>query len=211
MLSAPLSMLISAIALASKPLSKLGNSEGGQPGSLAPQPVSELGSESGQPISHHPTSYPYLPGQKFPGDFKWMVGTAAYQIEGAYNEDGRGASIWDTFTGANTVGMPGSVCTKAPCSVNSVQGIRGATGNVANNHYHLYEQDCAILGQLGLNTYRFSLAWPRLFPTGDAREGANPKGVQFYHNLLDCLKEHNIEPIVTLFHWDLPQVINGAR
>lgn len=71
-----------------------------------------------------------------------MLGTASYQIEGAYNEDGRGASIWDTFSGANTVGMPGSVCKATPCPVNSVQGIRGATGNVANNHYHKYKQAC---------------------------------------------------------------------
>ena len=156
-------------------------------------------------------SYPFQRGLRFPANFTWMLGTAAYQIEGAYNEDGRGASIWDTFSGANTVGMPGSACSEMPCSVNSIQGIKGATGNVANNHYHLYKQDVAVLQQLGLNSYRFSIAWPRIFPTGHYEDGPNMKGVQFYHNLINALNEAGIEPIVTLYHWDLPQGLLDAR
>jgi len=140
-----------------------------------------------------------------------MLGTASYQIEGAYNEDGRGASIWDTFSGANTVGMPGSVCKKAPCAVSSVQGIKGATGNVANNHYHKWAQDVAVLKQLGLNSYRFSIAWPRIFPDGDASKPPNAKGVAFYRNLIDALVAANITPIVTMYHWDLPQGLIDAN
>jgi len=159
----------------------------------------------------YPESYPFEDGRHFAPNFTWMLGTAAYQIEGAYNEDGRGASIWDTFSGANTVGMPGSVCTSAPCSVNSVQGIKGATGNVANNHYHLYQRDVAVMGQLGLNSYRFSIAWPRIFPTGDASAGPNAKGVAFYHKLIDALIAAGLTPIVTLYHWDLPQGLMDAK
>ena len=80
----------------------------------------------------YPTSYPYTGGHSFGDDFTWGLGTAAYQIEGAYNEGGRGASIWDTFSGANTVGMPGSVCKAMPCPVSSVMKVPGATGNVAS-------------------------------------------------------------------------------
>jgi len=158
-----------------------------------------------------PQEYPYARGRYFPKNFTWMLGTASYQIEGAYNEDGRGASIWDTFSGANTVGMPGSVCKQAPCAVNSVQGIKGATGNVANNHYHKWEQDVAVLKQLGLNSYRFSIAWPRIFPDGDASKPPNPKGVAFYSGLIDALVAAGIEPIVTMYHWDLPQGLLDAN
>ena len=89
----------------------------------------------------------------------WGLGTAAYQIEGAYNEDGRGASIWDTFTGADTVGMPGSVCNATPCAVNPHMYAVGATGNVANNHYHNFKKDVALMKALGLKYYRFSISW----------------------------------------------------
>jgi len=160
----------------------------------------------------YPTSYPYEPEKAFPKDFVWALGTAAYQIEGAYNEDGRGASIWDTFSGANTVGMPGSVCAKMPCPVSNVMSPQaiGATGNVANNHYHMYADDVKVLGQLGLNAYRFSIAWPRIFPTGHAEDGPNAKGVEFYHKLIDALLEQGIAPIVTMYHWDLPQGLMDA-
>jgi beta-glucosidase/6-phospho-beta-glucosidase/beta-galactosidase len=83
---------------------------------------------------NYPTKYSY--GGTFPDGFIWGMGTAAYQIEGAYNEGGRGASIWDTFSGANTVGMAGSVCAEAPCPINPGMQDTGATGNVANDHYH---------------------------------------------------------------------------
>jgi len=85
---------------------------------------------------NYPSNYSY--GGTFPDGFVWGMGTAAYQIEGAYNEGGRGASIWDTFSGANTVGMAGSVCAEAPCPINSGMQDTGATGNVANDHYHRY-------------------------------------------------------------------------
>jgi beta-glucosidase/6-phospho-beta-glucosidase/beta-galactosidase len=86
---------------------------------------------------HYPTEYTYR-GGLFPEGFVWGMGTAAYQIEGAYNEGGRGASIWDTFTGANTVGMTGSMCKDVPCPINPGMQATGATGNVANDHYHRY-------------------------------------------------------------------------
>jgi len=153
----------------------------------------------------YPQSYPLGETLPFPKGFAWGVGTASYQIEGAYKEGGRGASIWDTFTGANTQGMPGSLCSRAPCPVNEAQGIKGATGNVANDHYHKFRQDVAMMASMGVPYYRFSMAWPRIFPTGHSKHGPNAEGVQFYHDLLDELAAHGIEPIVTMYHWDLPQ------
>lgn len=95
--------------------------------------------------SGYPQQYPHT--GTFPDGFVWGLGTAAYQIEGAYNTDGRGASIWDTFCGANTVGMPGSVCKSAPCPVNPKMYAVGATGNVANDHYHRYMDDIKLMGE----------------------------------------------------------------
>jgi len=160
----------------------------------------------------YPTWYPYWEGQRqFPEDFLWMVGTSAYQIEGAYNEGGRGASIWDTFNGANTAGMKGSVCTAAPCPINSLmRGAMGATGNVANDHYHHYKKDVQLIADLKLNAYRFSIAWTRIYPTGDAADGVNAEGVAFYHNLIDALLDKGIEPVITMYHWDLPQGLMDA-
>jgi beta-glucosidase/6-phospho-beta-glucosidase/beta-galactosidase len=165
----------------------------------------------------YPASYPYVAGRKFNSSFVWAVGTASYQIEGAYNEGGRGATIWDSFVGANTVGMPGSTCSKAPCPVSSImvngggQGSApGATGNVANNHYHLYKRDVETLSSFGLNSYRFSIAWSRIFPTGHHEEGPNAEGVAFYHKLIDALIAKGVEPIVTMYHWDLPQGLIDA-
>lgn len=146
----------------------------------------------------------------FSKDFVWGLGTAAYQIEGAYNEGGRGASIWDTFSGANTVGMPGSVCDKAPCSVSSVMKAPGQTGNVANDHYHRYKDDVAMMKSLGLKVYRFSIAWPRIYPSGRAEDGVNKEGVAFYHNLIKELLDAGIAPVVTMYHWDLPQGLMDA-
>jgi len=141
----------------------------------------------------------------FPPGFMLGVGTAAFQIEGAYNEGGRGASIWDTYVGANTVGMPGSVCSEAPCPLNSVMADKGATGNVANNHYHKYKEDVAMMKAIGLKYYRFSVAWPRIVPTGVVKNGINQEGINFYHSLIDELIESGITPIITIYHWDLPQ------
>lgn len=121
----------------------------------------------------------------FPPDFIWGAATSSYQIEGAATEDGRGASIWDTF--AKT---PGKVA-------------HGDTGDVANDHYHRYPEDIAIMKEIGLQGYRFSFAWPRLFPLGDGvRE---ERGFAFYDRLIDAVLEAGIEPLATLYHWDLPQ------
>ena len=126
----------------------------------------------------------------FPQDFVWGAATAAYQIEGAWDEDGRGESVWDRF--AHT---PGRV-------------LHGHTGDVACDHYHRWREDVALMCGLGLHAYRFSLSWPRLLPTG--RGAVNQKGLDFYSRLVDALLEAGIQPFVTLFHWDLPQVLQDA-
>jgi beta-glucosidase len=120
----------------------------------------------------------------FRDDFKWGAATAAYQVEGAWNEDGKGLSVWDAFCHT-----PGIIW-------------EGQTGDRACNHYHLWRDDIALMKNLGLRAYRMSLSWPRLIPTG---EGAvNPAGLAFYDRLIDGLLEAGIEPWVTLFHWDYP-------
>eukprot|EP00446_Apocalathium_sp_SHHI-4_P013931 CAMPEP_0177200098 /NCGR_PEP_ID=MMETSP0367-20130122/26036_1 /TAXON_ID=447022 ORGANISM="Scrippsiella hangoei-like, Strain SHHI-4" /NCGR_SAMPLE_ID=MMETSP0367 /ASSEMBLY_ACC=CAM_ASM_000362 /LENGTH=791 /DNA_ID=CAMNT_0018648511 /DNA_START=12 /DNA_END=2387 /DNA_ORIENTATION=- len=158
-------------------------------------------------IGEYPKVYDYE--GKFPKDFIWGMGTAAYQIEGAYREDGRGASIWDTFSGADTVGMPGAACSycckKPPCDINAAMFDKGATGNVAADHYHMWETDIAMMKSMGLKHYRFSISWPRLIPTGKVKDGVNEKGKAFYNGLIDALLEAGITPYVTLYHWDLPQ------
>ena len=123
----------------------------------------------------------------FPKDFIWGAATSSYQIEGAAYEDGRGLSIWDTFCKT-----PGKVA-------------NGDTGDVANDHYHRYLEDIALMKELGLKSYRFSFAWPRMFPNGDGvRE---ERGFAFYDRLIDALLEAGIEPLATLYHWDLPQTL----
>jgi beta-glucosidase len=124
---------------------------------------------------------------RFPVDFLWGVSTAAYQIEGAAEEDGKGPSIWDTF-----VRRPGAV-------------RDGHTGAVACDHYHRVEEDVALMRRLGLDAYRFSVSWPRVMPTGAGR--VEPRGLDFYDRLVDALLEAGIEPTPTLFHWDLPQAL----
>src|SRR5262245_53393815 len=126
-------------------------------------------------------------GRRFPDGFYWGVATSAYQIEGAWNEDGKGLSIWDTY--AHT---PGKI-------------KNNDTGDVANDHYHRYKEDVALMKDLGATAYRFSVAWPRIFPDGTGK--ANPKGLDFYSRLVDELKVAGIEPFVTLYHWDLPQTL----
>ncbi len=126
----------------------------------------------------------------FPAGFRWGAATASYQIEGAVNEDGRGVSIWDTF-----VRQPGKI-------------KNGATGDVACDHYHRYAADVALLKQLNLNSYRFSIAWPRIIP--DGRGALNQKGLDFYDRLTDALLKKGIEPFATLYHWDLPQKLQDA-
>ncbi|WP_273834100.1 GH1 family beta-glucosidase [Guptibacillus sedimenti] len=124
---------------------------------------------------------------QFPETLKWGAATASYQIEGAANEDGRSPSIWDTFSHA-----PGNV-------------RNGDHGDEACNSYHLYKEDVQHLKKLGVDLYRFSIAWPRVMPEG--RGELNPKGVAYYQNLIDELIENGIEPMITLYHWDLPQVL----
>ena len=123
--------------------------------------------------------------RSFPAGFIWGTATASYQVEGAVKEDGRGPSIWDTFSHT-----PGRV-------------VNNATGDVANDHYHLYKSDVQLMKALGAKAYRFSIAWPRVFPNGDGP--ANPKGLDFYNRLVDELLANGIQPFATFYHWDLPQ------
>jgi beta-glucosidase len=123
----------------------------------------------------------------FPQGFLWGTATASYQIEGAVNEDGRGTSIWDTFSHT-----PGKT-------------YRGDTGDVACDHYHRLEEDLDLMADLGLQAYRFSVAWPRIQPDGVG--AANRKGLDFYRRLVDGLRQRDIEPMLTLYHWDLPQAL----
>lgn len=122
---------------------------------------------------------------KFPDNFLWGAATSSYQIEGAVREDGRGPSIWDTFSHT-----PGKT-------------INGDSGDIAVDHYHRWHQDVATMRDLGLDAYRFSVAWPRIIPTRDS--GINNAGLDFYDRLVDGLLEAGIEPWLTLYHWDLPQ------
>ena len=122
-----------------------------------------------------------------PATFKWGAATAAYQIEGAVAEDGRGPSIWDLFGR-----QAGRIA-------------NGDTGDVACDHYHRYKEDVALMKDLGVTAYRFSIAWPRIFPEGTGQP--NPKGVDFYKRLAEELRNADIEPFATLYHWDLPQAL----
>ena len=123
----------------------------------------------------------------FPNNFLWGTASASYQIEGAWNEDGKSESIWDRFA-------------------HTPRKIKGAeTGDVACDFYHRYREDVALQSELGLNASRISLSWPRILPEG--RGKLNPKGVDFYKRLVDELLAHKIQPWVTLYHWDLPQTL----
>jgi beta-glucosidase len=126
----------------------------------------------------------------FPTDFRWGVSTASYQIEGAVTEDGRGRSIWDTFS-------------HEPDRIGD-----GSTGDRTCDHYHRVDEDVALIADLGARAYRFSIAWPRIQPTGAGE--ANAPGIAFYDQLVDKLLERGIEPVATLFHWDLPQALQDA-
>ena len=128
--------------------------------------------------------------QSFPSNFVWGAATASYQIEGAWDEDGKGESIWDRFTHT-----PGHV-------------FEGHTGDVACDHYHRWPQDIELMKALGLRAYRFSIAWPRILPDGRGR--VNQAGLEFYSRLVDGLLAAGITPFVTLYHWDLPQALQDA-
>src|SRR5260221_3287452 len=123
----------------------------------------------------------------FPEGFVWGVAASAYQIEGAAHEDGRGPSVWDVFAR-----KPGAV-------------FEGHTGDVACDHYHRYKEDVALMKALGVTSYRFSVSWPRVLPDGVG--APNPKGIDFYSRLVDELLASGIQPLCTLFHWDLPQAL----
>ncbi|MFD4608899.1 GH1 family beta-glucosidase [Streptomyces sp. NPDC058440] len=122
-----------------------------------------------------------------PQDFRWGTATSAYQIEGAVAEDGRSPSIWDTFSHT-----PGKI-------------DNDDHGDTACDHYHRWREDVALMGRLGVNSYRLSIAWPRVMPDGDGP--VNPKGLDFYDELIDGLLAAGITPSVTLYHWDLPQAL----
>lgn len=126
----------------------------------------------------------------FPKDFLWGSASAAYQVEGAWNLDGKGKSVWDEF-----VRIPNKT-------------FKGSNGDVAVDHYHRFKEDIALMAEQGLNTYRFSIAWTRILP--DGRGEINQKGVDFYSDLINELLKYGIEPIVTLYHWDLPQALEDA-
>lgn len=123
----------------------------------------------------------------FPADFLWGAASAAYQVEGAWDADGKGPSVWDIFTRE-----PGRT-------------FQGSNGEVAVDHYHRFEEDVALMAEMGLKAYRFSVSWPRIFPTG--RGVPNEAGLAFYERLIDALRAHGIEPVLTLYHWDLPQAL----
>jgi beta-glucosidase len=126
-------------------------------------------------------------GTRFPADFQWGVATSAYQIEGATAEDGRGRSIWDTFSR-----VPGAIAD-------------GLTGDVACDHYHRFTEDVTLIAGIGARAYRFSISWPRVQPDGIG--AANERGLDFYDRLVDALLAAGVQPLVNLFHWDLPQAL----
>ena len=120
----------------------------------------------------------------FNKDFMWGVATASYQVEGAHNEDGKGVSVWDVFSH-----QPDKIAFNH-------------NGDVACDHYHRFRDDVKIMKELGINSYRFSISWTRIFPDGTGR--VNESGVKFYSDLIDELISNDIEPFITLFHWDYP-------
>jgi beta-glucosidase len=123
----------------------------------------------------------------FPDNFIWGTATASYQIEGAHNHDGKGESIWDRFTH-----IPGNI-------------VNNYNGDKACDHYYRYKEDVSLMKEMGLDSYRFSIAWPRIFPCGKGQ--VNQKGLDFYRALINELKENEIKPMVTIYHWDLPQAL----
>ena len=126
--------------------------------------------------------------KKFPKGFIWGAATSSYQIEGAWNEDGKGESVWDELCHSKNVIH------------------NGDTGDIACDHYHRYKEDVQLMKEMNLQAYRFSVSWPRIFPTGKGK--INPKGVEFYDNLINELIANEIEPFITLYHWDLPLELN---
>lgn len=128
--------------------------------------------------------------RSFPQGFLWGAASAAYQVEGAFDADGKGSSIWDVFSK-----IPGKT-------------FKGSNGDVAADHYHRFEEDVALMAELGMTAYRFSVAWSRIYP--DGRGEVNEAGIAFYDRLINALKAAGIEPVLTLYHWDLPQALQEA-
>lgn len=143
--------------------------------------------QAGPPVSPDQAGGPRANFYQFPNGFLWGCATAAYQVEGAANADGRGPSIWDTFSH-----IPGKV-------------YKNETGDIADDDYHLYKGDVQLLKNLGAKIYRFSVSWSRVFPQGTG--SPNLPGIDFYSRLVDELVANGIEPFCTLFHWDLPQTL----
>src|SRR5215471_12609546 len=125
---------------------------------------------------------------EFPPEFIFGAATAAYQIEGAWNEDGKGESIWDHFV-----------------HYQSKKIKNHETGDVADDFYHRYESDLSLMKQMNIPAFRFSLSWPRIIPAGTGT--INQRGIDFYHRVIDTCLEKNIEPWITCYHWDLPQTL----
>jgi beta-glucosidase len=151
--------------------------------------VNSASPAAAQTAAKQPDATPCTP-RSFPQNFLWGTATSSYQIEGAWKEDGRGESIWDRF--AHTSGRIWN----------------NHTGDVAVDHYHRYKEDVQLMRALGARTYRFSISWPRIFPQGIGLP--NPRGLDFYDRLADELLNNDIEPFVTLYHWDLPQALQDS-
>jgi len=151
-------------------------------------------------------AYPhtYLHEGAFPPGFAWGLGTAAYQIEGAWSTDGRGPSIWDDYSGASGAAPNPQMVARGP-----VAGASGhdQSGAVACDHYHRFRDDVRLMASLGVRHYRFSVAWPRLLPNGTLAGGVNAAGLRFYDELIDALLGAGITPFITLYHWDLPSAL----
>ena len=149
-------------------------------------------SKAGVVSTPSPARTPFNPPAQanFPKGFYWGTATASYQVEGAWKTDGKGESSWDRF--AHT---PGKI-------------KNGDTGDVACDSYHRWLEDIALMRAMNLNSYRFSISWPRIQPSGSGL--ANAKGLDYYSRLTDALLEAHIRPFVTLYHWDLPQALEDA-
>ena len=145
---------------------------------------------AGSSLSGLALAQPQPAALHYPKGFLWGCATAAYQIEGGAQADGRGPSVWDTFSHT-----PGKT-------------YHGETGDVADDSYHLYKEDVQLLKALGVSTYRMSISWSRIFPEG--RGAFNPKGLDYYNRVIDELLANHITPYVTFFHWDLPQALPGG-
>jgi beta-glucosidase len=155
------------------------------PASTDPRPI-----KPDRPHRSNEGTAPMSSARTFPATFLWGAATAAYQIEGGATEGGRGPSIWDTYSHT-----PGAT-------------LNGDTGDVAADHFHRWRADVAQMQELGLGAYRFSISWPRVQPGGSGE--FNAAGIAFYSGLVDALIEAGIEPVVTLYHWDLPQELEDA-